>query len=99
LDRQRQAGQAAADDGDVGVGVGALLVHHVRSIPVVLPCTEAKVPSGSSITGGRARQRRYSAITSPCAHTCRTTCEVMFHRSRNRRKWLLRNCAGPSVLA
>src|SRR3546814_14755091 len=94
LDRQRQPGEAAAEDGDVGIGACfGLRAHPVRSTPG-LACIAANSPSGSSITGGRARQRRYSAITSPCPKTCRTTCAVICPRSRTRRKWLLRNCAG-----
>src|SRR3546814_8322307 len=76
LDRQRQPGEAAAEDGDVGIGACfGLRAHPVRSTPG-LACIAANSPSGSSITGGCARQRRYSAITPPCPKTCRTTCEV-----------------------
>src|SRR3546814_18974559 len=44
----------------------------------------------SSITGRPARQRRYSATTSPCFHTWATTWVVILRRSWNRRKRLLR---------
>src|SRR3546814_11128189 len=88
LDRQGQARQAAAEDGDVGVG--RLGAHPARSTPVVLVCDAANSPSGSSITGRHARQRRYSATTSPCFHTWATTWVVILRRSWNRRKWLLR---------
>src|SRR3546814_11443489 len=87
LDRQGQARQAAAEDGDVGVG--RLGAHPARSTPVVLVCDAANSPSGSSITGRHARQRRYSATTSPCFHTWATTRVVILRRSWNRRKWLL----------
>src|SRR5690606_22528867 len=95
LDRQRLSGQATAEDGDGGVGRGrGLRAHPVRSAPVFAEGRAANSPSGSWITGCRARQRRYSATTSPCFHTWATTCVVIRRRSWNRRKWLLRISSG-----
>src|SRR5690606_21145302 len=94
LDCQRQSGQAAAEDGDIGVGGVRLHAHPVRSTPVILVDNAANSPSGSSITGGRERQRRYSATTSPWPQTWATTWVVILRRSWNRRKWLLRITVG-----
>src|SRR3546814_13803928 len=56
LDRQGQARQAAAEDGDVGVG--RLGANPARSTPVVLVCDAANSPSGSSITGRPGSEER-----------------------------------------
>src|SRR5690606_15150948 len=92
LQRQGQAGQAAAEDRDVEAIV---FVHQHWPSPVrALPSSAwlgVDVPLPSSMTGGRLRVRAYPPRTSPCRRTWPTTCEVIAHRSRPRRKWLLRN--------
>src|SRR5690606_10958691 len=92
LQGERQARQAAPQDRDVR---SPRVIHQARP-PVP---GGAWAPGGSaagsapqsSMTGGRRRVLAYSASTSPRFQTWPTTCEVIAHRSRPSRKWLLRN--------